>query len=49
MAEYIQDFFTASEAGGVGAFVLFLFAIGRKKMNLNILAASMVKTARVQG
>lgn len=41
--------FTPTEAGAVGAFILLLFAIGRKKMNRQILVTSMVTTAQVSG
>jgi tripartite ATP-independent transporter DctM subunit len=42
-------FFTATEAGAVGSFILFVFAIGRRKMNRKVLMSSMVETAQVSG
>lgn len=40
-------FFTPTEAGAVGAFVLFIFAIGRRRLNLRTLFDSLVATAGV--
>jgi len=40
-------FFTPTEAGAVGAFVLFVFAIGRRKINLRTLLETLLGTARV--
>lgn len=38
-------FFTATEAGAVGAFVLFLFAIGKKKLSRRVLLDTLAGTA----
>lgn len=40
-------FFTPTEAGGVGAFFLFLFVIGRRKLTWRVLKGSLLSTATV--
>ncbi len=40
-------FFTPTEAGGVGAFFLFLFAIGRRRLNWRVLTRTLLSTATI--